>query len=259
MARLTWGDVGQRYYETGLDRGVLYVDANSGVPWNGLTSVTESPSGGESRPYYLDGAKYMNIAAVDEYEASIQAFSSPPEFDVCDGNAVLYSGLVATNQRRKSFGLCYRTFLGNDVDGVNHAYKIHLVYNALASPTQHNNATIGSSTEPLDLSWAITTTPPITNLYRPTAHLIIDSRSLSSGRLLALEDVLYGTIDTASRMPSQTELLAMFVDGAVLEILAIGANAYSAEGAEVVLLAANTFSIDHAVIVDNSNGSFTIL
>ena len=193
MPRLTWGQVGERYFETGVDRGVLYVGASAGVPWNGLTSVSEDLSGGEARPYYIDGVKYLNLAAAEEFVATIAAFSSPKEFGVCDGVSSIQNGLFVTQQPRKSFGLCYRTLIGNDVDGTDHGYKLHVVYNALAAPASRSNNTIADSSEPTALSWSVSTLAPGLSGYRPTAHLIFDSRYTPPNLLAAVEDILYGS------------------------------------------------------------------
>ena len=210
MTKLSWGTAGKRYYEAGVDHGVLYVNGASGVAWNGLISVNESVSGGEATPYYLDGFKFLNIASVDEYVATIQAFSSPSEFDVCDGTLALSNGLFATHQRRKSFGLCYRTKLGNDVDGPDHGYKIHLVYNALAAPSERDHSTLSDSTEPIEFSWGITTSPSLLTAHRPTAHLVIDSRSINGVFLSFIEDILYGSDTTGPRLPTPQELVTLF-------------------------------------------------
>ena len=212
MTKLSWGTAGKRYYEAGIDRGVLYVDVSNGVAWNGLISVSESASGGEATPYYLDGLKFLNLASAEEYTATIQAFSSPPEFNVCDGVTSIANGLFATHQPRKPFGLCYRTKLGNDVDGIDHGYKIHLVYNALSAPSERSNSTISDSSDPIEFSWEITTTPPLFSAYKPTAHLVIDSRLTSSARLSVIEDILYGTDTLPSRLPSPQELIGIFND-----------------------------------------------
>ena len=210
MAKLSWGTEGKRYFEVGIDRGVLFVGNTPGVAWNGLVSVTESPSGGEPTPYYLDGLKFLNVASAEEYAATIQAFSSPDEFDVCDGTVSISSGLLVTNQPRKEFCLSYRTKLGNDIDGQNHGYKLHIVYNALASPSERANATIGDSTDPIELSWAITTTAPLISNYRPTAHIVIDSRTTSSNLLAMIEDNLYGSEYHDARMLYPDGLIGMF-------------------------------------------------
>lgn len=208
--RLVWGARTERFFETGVDNGVLYTTDSLGVAWSGLISVSESPSGGEARPFYLDGVKYLNIASAEEYEATIVAFNSPSEFNGCDGIVPINNGLLATNQPRKSFGLSYRSRVGNDVDGVGHAYKIHLVYNALAAPSQKNNQTISDSTDPTRYSWNITTLPPDITGYKRTAHFIIDSREAPELVLAELLDILYGTEATSARLPDTEELLEIF-------------------------------------------------
>lgn len=209
MTRLNWGASGERYYETGVDRGVLYID-DVGVPWNGLTAVNESPSGGEPTPYYIDGVKFRNLSAVEEYEATIEALSSPPEFAPCIGLASIHNGLFVSDQPRESFGFSYRTLVGNDVDDLDHGYKIHLVYGALASPSTRENATIGDSPEPTGFSWSISAMPPPLANYRPSAHFIIDSRTTDPILLQDLEDILYGSDDLVASLPTPTELVALF-------------------------------------------------
>lgn len=209
MTRLVWGTVGERYFEAGADRGVLFID-NVGFPWNGLKSVNEAPSGGEPKPFYIDGVKYLNVAAGEEYEATIEAFSAPPQFDACDGSQMIHAGLSLTQQPRKSFGLSYRTKIGNDVEGIDLGYKIHLVYNALAKPSTRSNNSIGSNTDPTTLSWDITTTPPTITGYRPTAHVVIDSRSTPSPTLAEVEDLIYGSSMTNAELPTIQELITLF-------------------------------------------------
>lgn len=207
--RLNWGTIGERYFETGVDRGVVYVDGK-GVPWNGLVSVSESPTGGEASPFYIDGVKYSNNQMSEEFEATIEAYTYPDEFSLCDGTASISNGLFATQQKKKSFGLCYRTLVGNDVDGLEHAYKLHLVYNARVSPTQRSNGTIGESVDPDNFSWSITTTPVKPRGMRPTAHFVIDSRDMSLHLRNRIEDVLYGTDETEPRLPSIAEVIYIF-------------------------------------------------
>ncbi|WMI34457.1 major tail protein [Microbacterium phage Damascus] len=210
MTRLAWGAHGERFFETGTDRGVLYLTGAPGVPWNGLKAVNESPTGGEPRPYYLDGYKYLNVASAEEYAATLEAFSSPREFAVCDGTLGIHNGLFVTQQPRSQFGLSYRTLVGNDKDGDQHGYKIHLVYNALAAPSQRNNQTTGDGVNPLTLSWSITTQPPLLTGIKPTAHFVIDSRFTPRTLLATIEDILYGSIDGDPRMPSVQELSELF-------------------------------------------------
>lgn len=209
MTKLSWGTPGEKFYESGVDRGVLYVD-NVGYAWNGLTSVQESPTGGDPQPFYLDGYKYVQIAATEEFEATLEAVSSPREFGPCDGSSELYGGLTATQQKRKQFGLSYRTKVGDDLVGLDLGYKIHVVYNALAAPSSRNHETIGQDTPLTTLSWGITTQPPKVSGIRPTAHFIIDTRRASSADVTALENLLYGTNSTAPTLPTATALIAIF-------------------------------------------------
>lgn len=209
MTKLLWDQSGSRYYETGLDRGVLFVGTQTGAAWSGLISVSESPTGAEAKPYYIDGFKYLNIAAAEEFEATITAFSAPIEFAPCDGRVILNNGLFATQQPRSPFNFSYRTKIGNDIDGVEHAYKIHIVYNALAAPTSRDYTTIGDQAEPAQLSWAITTLPPKITGLRPTAHFAIDTRVSSSAFLGAIEDILYGTALDEPRLPQPAELITL--------------------------------------------------
>lgn len=210
MTKLEWNIVGERYYEAGLDRGVLFLSDGMGVPWNGLISVRESPSGGEPKPYYLDGIKYLNVAASEEFNATIDAFSSPSEFGPYEGAGSIGNGLFITQQPRKSFGLAYRTKLGNDVNASDHSYKLHIVYNALAEPSQRRNKTLGGSAEPITLSWAISTTPVVMGTHKPSGHLVINALEAGETRMDELEDILYGTVSSNSRLPSPSEMISIF-------------------------------------------------
>lgn len=208
--RLKWGAVGERYFEVGVDRGVLYVDTLDGVPWNGLVSVSESPSGGEAEPYYVDGVKFLNYFNSEEFEATVEAYTYPDEFALCDGTASISNGLFATQQKRKPFGLSYRTKIGNDVDGLDHAYKIHLVYNAKVAPSERSNQSVAETVDPDNFSWAITTTPVFFRDHRPTAHFVIDSRDTTNNLLRKIEDILYGNDDQEPRLPGIAELIYIF-------------------------------------------------
>lgn len=210
MSRLVWNNAGERLFEVGVDRGVLYPESGPGVPWNGLISVEEVPTGGTVTPYYLDGVRYMNYLTKEEFAATIEAFTYPDEFAKCDGTNPVANGLFATRQRRESFGLSYRTLLGNDLDGVDHAYKIHLVYNAVASPAQRQNNSINDSLDPSSFSWSIFTKPPSSAAIAPTAHFVIDSRDTPSSLLNEIEDILYGSASTNPRLPSVSELMFIF-------------------------------------------------
>jgi len=210
MTRLMWNAVGERTFEAGVDQGILFIEGIDGVPWNGLVAVSESPSGGDITPYYIDGIKYLNHVANEEFEATIEAYTYPEEFAQCEGVSLVKNGLFATQQPKKSFGLAYRTKVGNDVDGVDHAYKIHLVYNAMAEPTDRPNNTISDSVDPFNFSWDIVTKPPTFTSYKPTAHFVIDSRDVPSILIELVEDILYGSDASASRLPPVSELLFIF-------------------------------------------------
>lgn len=210
MARLTWDARGERFFELGVDRGVLYAPSQPGVAWRGLTAVNEGHSGGEPRPYYIEGFKYLNLLSAEEFIATIEAFSAPAEFGPCDGTSQIHTGLFATEQPRKEFGFCYRTRVGNEIDGTDHAYKLHIVYNALAVPAQKNMTTIGRTVDPTKLSWTISTKPPLVTGLKPTAHFVVDSRTADPEVLSDLEDILYGTEAEPPAQPTPDDLIAMF-------------------------------------------------
>lgn len=219
MTKLAWDKVGERRFETGVDHGVLYIpDASgnytNGYAWNGLVSVTESPSGAEANPQYADNIKYLNLKSVEEFGATIEAFTYPNEFGQCDGTAEPSPGVSLGQQTRKSFGFAYRTRVGNDLNP-NAGYKIHLVYNADAAPSERPNATVNDSPEAVTFSWELTTTSLAVGTiggteYAPTAKMTIDSTKVDSTALAALEDILYGTAGTNPRLPKPSEVVAMF-------------------------------------------------
>lgn len=195
---LKWDEAGKRTYETGVDRGVLYdVDQSgnyvNGVAWNGLTGVTESPSGAEKTALYADNIKYLNLTSAEDFGATITAYTYPDEWEKHDGSAELATGVKIGQQARKTFGLCYRTQVGNDIEGNDHGYKLHLVYGASASPSERNYQTINDSPEAIEFSWEITTTPVNVTGFKPTAVITIDSTKSDPVKLAALEAILYGT------------------------------------------------------------------
>ena len=209
MAALTWDGSGERLYETGVDRGVLYVMSTggtygTGVAWNGLTGVTESPSGAEETALYADNIKYVSLYSAEEFGATIEAYTYPDEFAECDGSAELATGVTVGQQTRKMFGLCYRTLLGNDTDGQSHGYKLHLIYGATASPSEKAYATVNDSPEAITFSWEITTTPVNVTGMSPTACITIDSTKADAECLAALEAKLYGSTE-----PSGTPTLPL--------------------------------------------------
>jgi hypothetical protein len=214
MAVLTWDGTGEKFFESGVDRGVLYLPDvagvyDTGVPWNGLISVTEAPSGAEPNPQYADNIKYLNLISAEDFSGTIEAYTFPDEFLVCDGSIEPVAGLQVTGQDRKTFGLSYRTKLGNDVAGQDLAYKIHLVYGALAAPSEKSFQTINESPEALTFSWEFSTTPAPMTGYKPTALLVVNSLTVGTAELAALEDVLYGTAGTDAALPTPDEVLAL--------------------------------------------------
>lgn len=197
MSKLVWDKTGERYYETGVKQGVLYVQGvggayDKGVAWNGLTAVTESPSGAEATALYADDIKYLNLMSAEEFGATIEAYTYPDEFAECDGSVALTKGVYIGQQARKTFGLCYRTTVGNDVDSNDYGYKLHLIYGAVASPSEKAYATINDSPEAITFSWEVTTTPVNVTGHKPTASITIDSTKADPTKLAALEDILYG-------------------------------------------------------------------
>lgn len=211
MAKLIWDASGERFYETGVKNGVLYVQEAGaypkGVAWNGLTAVTESPSGAEATPLYADDIKYLNLMSNEEFGATIEAYTYPDEFMVCDGSAALVEGVYIGQQPRKAFGMCYRTVLGNDVASNDYGYKLHLIYGALAAPSEKAYATINDSPEAITFSWEVTTTPVNVTGHKPTASLVIDSTKVEAEKLAALEAVLYGSESEEARLPLPDEVL----------------------------------------------------
>lgn len=244
MAKLTWNDVGKRYYELGVDRGVLYVD-DIGYAWNGLVSVEENPSGGSARAYYIDGVKYLNRAEREEFEATISAFYSPPEFDICEGRVTLRRGLLATQQRRKPFGFSYRSGIGNDLNP-EVGYKIHIVYNALATPSSSRSySTQNDSPEAPLLSWNITTTPSKIPGAAYSAHLEIDTTTAPPYAVTTLENILYGDETAPARLPTPDELVAMFSDPTPLTVTDNGDGTFTITGSDlsVNMIDSTTYSI----------------
>ena len=222
MAKLVWDKTGERLYETGVDRGVLYVQSNgtypNGVAWNGLTAVTESPSGAEATPLYADNIKYLNLMSADAFGCTIEAYTYPEEFAECDGSAELAVGVTIGQQARKTFGLSYRTKIGNDAAGDKFGYKLHLIYGGLASPSEKAYASINDSPEAITFSWEVSTTPVSVDGHSPTACITIDSTKVEPTKLAALEEILYGkdgegASGTEPRLPLPSEIATLFTAG----------------------------------------------
>lgn len=241
MTRLAWGATGTRTFQTGLDRGVLYIKGK-GYPWSGLTSVSESQSGGDVKSHYVDGVKYAERLAATEFQATIQAFTYPEEFAYCDGTKSLGNGLFATHQRRRPFDFSYRTLIGSDTSELGAEYKIHLVYNALAGPSDRENQSLSDSAEPYNFSWTITSRAPVLD-FVPTAHFVIDTRTTPDGLLHYIEDILYGSDVQEPRMPSAAELAFIFTSYQVTNFDAGDPDDvvyYSFDGGDVVQGATTT-------------------
>jgi hypothetical protein len=212
MSKLVWDQTGERFYETGVNQGVLYLRGedgtySKGVAWNGLISVTESPSGAEPTPIYADNIKYLNLMTAEEFGATIEAYTYPDEFAQCDGSAEIATGVMIGQQSREVFGLSYKTALGNDVDGTDYGYKLHLIYGALAAPSEKSYSTINDSPEAITFSWEVTTTPVSVTGFKPTASITIDSTKVDADKLAALEVILYGK-DAVAGEPGEPAVVA---------------------------------------------------
>lgn len=213
MAKIVWDETGKKLYETGVKNGVLYVQEAGaypkGVAWNGLTAVTESPSGAEATPLYADDIKYLNLYSAEEFGATIEAYTYPDEFAQCDGSASLVEGVIIGQQTRKTFGMCYRTTVGNDTENTDYGYKLHLIYGAVASPSEKAYATINDSPEAITFSWEVTTTPVNVTGHKPTATVTIDSTKVDPEKLAALEAVLFGSESEEARLPLPDEIVTL--------------------------------------------------
>lgn len=217
MSKLVWDQTGERLYETGVSKGVLYVQEGAaypkGVAWNGLTAVTESPSGAEATALYADDTKYLSLMSAEEFGGTIEAYMYPDDFKVCNGEADLATGVSIGQQTRKAFGFSYRTIIGNDVDSNGHGYKLHLVYGALASVSEKAYATVNDSPEAITFSWEFTTTPVNVEGFKPTSIVTIDSTKADAAKLKALEEVLYGSENVEARLPLPDEVATMMATG----------------------------------------------
>lgn len=217
MPRLEWDKTGERLYETGVRQGVLYPmvggEYPKGVAWNGLTAVTESPSGAEATPMYADDIKYLNLYSTEEFGATIEAYMYPKEFEECDGSAEIAKGVTIGQQPRKSFGMCYRTVVGNDVDNDGYGYKLHIIYGGTASPSEKAYTTVNDNPESITFSWEVTTVPVNVEGFKPTASLTIDSTKVDTTKLAALEDILYGKDEVDARLPLPDEIATLMAEG----------------------------------------------
>ena len=219
MPKLKWDQIGERLYETGVDKVVLFPmestgQYGTGVAWNGISAVNESPSGAEPTALYANNGKYLNLISNEDFAATIEAYTYPDEFEECDGSKEIAPGVVIGQQKRKVFGLAYRTLLGNDVDGNDHGYKLHLVYGCLAAPSENNHSTVNDSPEAGAMSWSVSTTPVEVADAKPTATVTIDSTKVDKAKLKKLEDMLYGTEQAESKLPLPAEVITLMKDAA---------------------------------------------
>lgn len=220
MSKLKWDQIGERLYETGVDKVVLFPmestgQYGTGVAWNGITAVNESPSGAEPTALYANNGKYLNLISNEDFAATIEAYTYPDEFEECDGSKEIAPGVVIGQQKRKVFGLAYRTLLGNDVEGSDHGYKLHLVYGCLAAPSENNHSTVNDSPEAGTMSWSVSTTPVEVADAKPTATVTIDSTKADKPKLKKLEAMLYGTEQAESKLPLPAEVITLMKDAVV--------------------------------------------
>ncbi len=260
MTRVVWSEPSEKKFELGVDRGVLYVDEGTGVPWNGLVSVDEAPSGGDAKPYYMDGVKYLNRPMREEFEATINAFMSPQQFDECDGSRPFLPGVFVQQQRRKEFGLTYRTKVGNSAEGEDFGYKIHIIYNALAAPSQRSYNTVSEDPEAMILSWGLKTRPIPFPGMAPSSHLVIDTTEASEAGVTALEDILYGDETHAPRLPMPVEIAELFVENYEFEVIDNGDGTFTVNGPpdSIELLDSGLYMITRDTIIDLGNNEFEI-
>lgn len=263
--KLVWDDTGKRLYETGVQNGVLYPRNVStglyplGVAWNGLISVSESPSGAEPNPVYADNIKYLNLLSAEEFGATIEAYTYPDEFAACDGSGAVSTGVMVGQQGRQVFGLAYKTLLGNDVSGNDLGYKLHLIYGCLAAPSEKAYATINDSPEAITFSWEISTTPVAVTGFKPTASLTIDSTKVDSSKLEALEDILYGTVAADPYLPLPDAVAAIFASAApsAVELSTIAPDDEDTDVAinTNIILTFNNEILREAVVVTKADGT----
>lgn len=261
MPKLVWSEPENRRYETGVDRGVLYPVSSAGVPWNGLVSVNEAPSGGQAQPFYLDGIRHLNRPESEEFGATLEAFTYPPEFEECDGSLELVTGLFAGNQRRKPFGLCYRTKIGNAADA-NAGYRLHLLYNLTAEPTERTYQTLGDESDLATFSWALSGIPKKFAGAKPTVYLVVDSIKTEPSTLASLEALLYGTDSSAASLPDPDDLITLFTTGLPSDAFVVtdlGDGSFTIAGSddEVQSPVDNVFTLDSENVIDNGDGTYT--
>ena len=263
MPKLVWDEIGKKLYETGVRQGVLYVQSllglyPKGVAWNGLTSISEKPSGAESNPKYADDIKYVDIQSAEQFGGTVEAFMCPDEFAACDGSVELVPGVMIGQQTRKAFGMCYKTAIGNDTEGYDHGYKLHLVYGAKAAPSEKGYSSVNESPDAMTLSYELTTTPVAVTGHKPTSQMIINSTLVDAAKLAALEDILYGTDVADPRLPLPDEVYALFA-GEVPAALSMSTIVPADEATNIaldsnVVITFNNKIAAESIIVTSSTG-----
>ena len=257
MTRLAWDSVSDRVIQMGIDRGVLYVDGFDGVAWNGLSSVAENPSGGVPQPYYIDGEKFAQDSSAEDFVATISAITYPDEFDTCEGVAEYNAGMFLTGQPKRSFGFSYRTLIADPVS-TDAAYKIHVVYNAMISPTTRTNVSITDTPNPLAFSWAIETVPVQAPGFKSSSHIVIDSRTIKGLAFSAIEDILYGSDTDAPRLPSISEISNTIDSFADLQVTDYGDGTATISGDGVNVVDANTDIINWPSVVELDANTYSV-
>lgn len=259
MPRITWSDAGSRSFQAGVDRGVLYINDLPGVPWNGLTAVEESPSGGTATPFYVDGEKYLNLTSREEFQATLTAYIYPDAFSACDGSVAIRSGLNVTQQKRQPFGLTYRSLIGNDQTS-DLGYKIHIVYNAKVAPSVWSHKTLSSTVAIDDFSWKVTSLALAMPGFRRSSHLVLDSRYLEPLVLSGLEDILYGNDVNPSRLPYLDEIVDMIDTGNTMTVVDNGDGTYSVTAPMYALsmIDSTSFSLTWPTATPIDANTFTI-
>lgn len=259
MTRLVWDDSGSRVYETGVDRGVLAVNGGPGVSWSGLSLIVENFTGGDTEAFYLDGEKYLQVPSYEEFEATLSAYTYPEEFEECEGTYRIRYGLFLSQQRKKPFDLSYRTLIGNDIDGPDYAYKIHVVYNAIVKPSRRNYASINPDVNPDLFSWDLSTLPIRAENNKKSAHVVIDSRLTNEDTLSALETVLYGDESTSSSIPTIEEIIQIYEENATLRVIEEDGVATIIGPDDVVVeLDSDTYSISWPSVVNRNSDVYEI-
>jgi hypothetical protein len=260
MTKVVWGQVGDRLYQTGVDRGVLYPLSGTGVPWNGLVGVSESASGGDPKAYYIDGYMYAQRPAREDFQGSIEAFTYPKEFEICDGTRSVGRGLHFGSQRRRHFGMSYRSGVGNDVAGLGYGYKLHIVYNALAAPSQKDYKSTNDNPDVITFNWSFVTRPIRVAGYQPVPHIIVDSSETQPSLMAALEDILYGSATTSPRLPTPSEVITLFSEWPEMVVVDNGDGTFTVDGPDSVvsLLSSTTYQITSDSATNNGNGTFTV-